>query len=83
MPTATKEIKCTSCGDDISIGAKITIKDSTRIGAKRSKDFLCFRCNPETASARIRVRIPLFSKPQQELKFNLNKQDGITIRPIL
>ena len=48
---ATKDTVCTSCGDTIKTGSKITIRN---VGTNQT-DMLCFRCHPDTGNARIRV----------------------------
>lgn len=55
MSIASRDIKCTSCEDDIPTGARVTIRDRVD---KRGRDFLCFRCNPETQPAKIRIQMP-------------------------
>lgn len=64
MITASKECKCSSCGDDISIGAKITIKTH----ADKPTEILCFRCNPESETTKIKVSISSKTLPQHRYK---------------
>lgn len=54
MAIANKECICSSCGDEIKTGAKITVKSSKN----KPTEILCFRCHPESEAAKIRVEIP-------------------------
>jgi len=53
MAVSHKDCKCTSCGDDIKISDKITIKTSKN----KPPELLCWRCNPESEVAKVRVPI--------------------------
>ena len=55
MTVASKITTCTSCGDTIAVGQRLTVLPSTK---SNSKDLLCFRCHSDTETAKIRVTIP-------------------------
>lgn len=53
MTIANKDCICSSCGDSIKTGAKITLISFK----KQPTQILCFRCHPESETSKVKMEI--------------------------